>query len=150
MSNTILYRSLDANHDPIWGNGTANFLADIYAVAQAIDTTLLLFTGEWFAALNAGTAMFNNSFNNGPSILGYPNSQATAASTIIQQRILSVPYVTQLVGVETAYSSQDRMFVFACVVQTVFGPISVATAPGLSASLVVTNSSMNLLTGVSV
>lgn len=149
MSATILYRQLDENHDVIWGNGAANFLVDIYAVAQAIETTLLLFIGEWFASLGAGTAMFRNQFVNGPSILGYPNAQASAAATIIQNQILTVPYVLPngIVGTETAFDSSSRYFIFACVVLTSFGPISVATAPGQSASLVIPNSSVNLLTG---
>ena len=147
MSATILYRALDpTTHDPIWGNGLANFLTDIYAVAQAIDTSLQLFVGEWWASLSSGLSMFPTSFGS-PSILGSANSQATAASTLIQQAILGVPYVTGLTAVETAIDYNSRQFVFACVATTAFGSIAVATAPGLGASLVVPNSTTSLLSG---
>jgi hypothetical protein len=45
---TISVRKLDANHDPIYGNGVADFLTDLDAVAQLIDTSLLLLQGEWW------------------------------------------------------------------------------------------------------
>ncbi len=124
----ISVRQLDSNHDPIWGNGQANFLVDLAAVAQIIQTTLLLFQGEWWADLTAGVPMFQ-------SILGSNNGKKIdAISTILQSAILAVPFVTGLTHVITNYSP-NRTFQFGCIVVTQFGQIQVTFQPGNSAVL---------------
>jgi hypothetical protein len=57
---TITYRKLDQNGDPLFGNGAANFVSDIDAVAQAIGTRLRLLQGEWWENTNAGTPLFQS------------------------------------------------------------------------------------------
>ena len=146
-SPTISVRALSSTGDPLFGNDLGSFVFDIDAIAQICKTTLLLLTGEWFLNLQAGLAVFPNQYNNGASILNYPGSQQSAASALIQAQLLTVPYVTAVTNIEFLYSSQDRMFIWAGTVQTVFGPISLATSPGQNAILVQTNSSVNLLTG---
>jgi len=124
----ISVRQLDANHDVLWGNGQGNFLVDLQAVAQIIQTTLLLLQGEWWSDLTEGLQLFQ-------SILGSNNGKSPdAISLLIQQQILDVPFVTTITNIQTAYSI-NRSFVFACTVQTQFGALSVSFQPGASAVL---------------
>lgn len=116
---TITYRQLGPNNDPIW----PNFFSDIYAVAQAIQTRLLLFEGEWWESLTEGTPMWQ-------SILGHGGQGNVAAiSLLLQQRILGTPYVTGLTSVAATFNSSTRQFQFAASVQTQFGPVQVTSTP---------------------
>lgn len=124
----ISVRQLDSNHDPLWGNGQANFLVDIDAVAQIIQTTLLLFQGEWWADLTDGVPMFQ-------SILGSSNGKKSdAIATILQAAIKGVPFVTGITNVLVNFSP-NRTFQFGCVVTTQFGTINVSFQPGNTAVL---------------
>lgn len=124
----ISVRQLDSNHDPIYGNGQGNFLVDIMAVAQIIQTTLLLFQGEWWANLTEGVPMFQ-------SILGSNNGKKIGAiAALLQNAIFGVPYVTGISNVVTNFSP-NRTFQFGCIVTTQFGSVSVNFQPGNSAVL---------------
>lgn len=124
---TISVRALDANHDPMYGNGQQNFLTDLAAVQQIIDTRLLLFEGEWWADLNDGLPMFQQIAGKNPQ----------AASLLIQARILGTPYVTSIDTISTSYV--NRAFKFSCQAYTPFGTITVNFQPGNSAVLPVTS-----------
>jgi hypothetical protein len=146
VSSTILYRAIDANSDPLWGNGIGNFLADIYATAQAIQTRLRLNVGEMWLALQNGLPTFQAASGT-PSteyILGSPNGAAIAES-LISATITGTPYVNSISNVETAFDRKTRLFVFAAIAQTQFGPITVVYSPGLQASLTYPNQSLNVL-----
>lgn len=126
----ISVRALDVNGDPIYGNGQNNFLNDIQAVAQIIQTSLLLFQGEWWGDLNEGLPLFQ-------SILGSNNGKKTdAISLLIQNVILNCcpPFITGVKDIVTTYST-NRQFNFACVVDTQFGLININFAPGVAAVL---------------
>lgn len=124
----ISVRQLDNNHDPIYGNGQGNFIVDLQAVAQIIQTTLLLFEGEWWGNTKQGLPLFQ-------SILGSSNGKKTdAIALLIQQQILAVPFVTGIINVQTSYSP-NRQFIFSCVVNTQFGTIVVNFQPASSAVL---------------
>ena len=126
---TILIRALDANHDPIYGNGVGSFLADIDAVAQIIQTRLLLFQGEWWAALQDGLPLFQ-------SILGSNNGKKTTViSDLIRTVIEGTPYVTQVGTIVTNFDNATRQYTFACAVKTQFGQLTVQFQPGSSASI---------------
>lgn len=114
---SITVRKLDANWEPLYGNGQNDFISDIDAVAQIIDQKLLFFQGEWVLDRIAGTPMFQ-------SILG-ANRSIDAVVAIIKSVILSAPYVTGVNNVATKYDSQARSFKFSCLAQTQFGAIPV-------------------------
>lgn len=124
---TISVRSLGPNYDPLFGNGQANFLTDLDAVAQIIGTTLRLFEQEWWESLTTGTPVFQ-------SILG-PSQNVQANSAILQARIRSVPYVTGLSNVAASFDSTTRAFSFSCSVQTSFGTLQVSIPQPSSASI---------------
>jgi len=111
-------RSLGPNYDPLYGNGQADFLIGIAAVAQIIGTTLRLFQGEWWENLLAGVPMFQ-------SILGQGGVSDTAAvSAILQAAIYGVPYVSQVLNVTCTYV--ERQLSFSATVVTAFGTIQVS------------------------
>jgi hypothetical protein len=132
-SPTVIVRRLGANHDPVYGSGAADFLIDLEATAQIIETSLLLFEGEWWNDLTEGLPLFQ-------SIIAQPenNRQATIA-LLIQQTILDVDYVTGLTNVTVSYTSANRQFTYNCNVQTAFGTVAVAFSPGNIAVLPLAN-----------
>ena len=117
---TFTYRRLDANGDPLMGRGQASFATDLEAVAQAIRTRLLLFSGEWWENRNAGTPVFE-------SMLGATNPQRPEViALLLKQRILSTPYVTGVTHIETTADAVARVFRFSCRVETRFGTLTLA------------------------
>ena len=124
MAATITYRKLDANGDPLWGQGQVNFVSDIDAVAQAIGTRLRLLSGEWWENLNAGTPLFQ-------SMLGASGSTSNqeVITFVLKQRILGTPYVLSVSNVATKYDGTKRSFAFSCNVQTQFGTLSILNSP---------------------
>ena len=125
---SILYLRLDANWDPIFDPEAE--LSDLQAVAQAINTRLRLFQGEWWANLNDGTPMFQE-------ILGQRasgNGQKVMA-TALAQRVSGTPYVSSVENVAITFDPITRKLSFSCTAQTSFGTVSVLFEPGLNASV---------------
>ena len=135
---SITYRQVDANGDPIWGQGQANFVSDIYAVAQAIGTRLKLLQGEWWENVNAGTPVFQSMLGVGGS-----GKRPNAISLLIVQRILSTPYVRGVSSVVTSYNAATRAFHFSCQVQTAFGTITITTQPPAVAAAALDSSTLD-------
>ena len=126
----IAIRALDANHEPMYGNGQNNFLNDIDAVAQIIQTSLLLFQGEWWENLQDGLPLFQD-------ILGTNNAKKNDVIALtIQERILASapPFVTGIRDIVTTYNTK-RKFTFAAIVETQFGNLAVTFTPGAAAVL---------------
>jgi hypothetical protein len=125
---TITVRALDANGDPLQGNGQLNFISDLAAITQIIRTRLLLFQGEWFLNLLDGLPLSQ-------SILGASGSQRSLQIiiNIISARITGTPYVTSISYISASYL--NRAFTYSAKVETQFGTVYVTNTPGLSASL---------------
>lgn len=84
------YRKLDSNGDMVFGHGAADYLIDSgAAVAQAIQTALLLFEEEWFLDITAGVPYYQK-------IVGY--NTAPTYDLILQTAILAVQGVTGIVN----------------------------------------------------
>lgn len=116
---TITVRKLDANWDPIFGNGQNAYISDLDAVAQIINQRLLFFRGEWWEnRTSLGIPMFQ-------SILGSQRSLDVVAG-LVKNEILACPYVTGVSSVATSYNTQTRAFKFTCQVQTQFGSLTVS------------------------
>lgn len=132
------YRALDANGDMTFGGSQANFLIDSpQAVAQAVQTSLKLWYGEWYLDQTAGVPYLE-------SVLGF-NSQATADSAI-KTAILGVTatisstnvpsgtspgQVVQAVNTIDNYSSsintETRAYTVSCTLNTIYGPTEFQT-----------------------
>ena len=78
---TIRVRKLDSNYDPVYGNGQDDYIFDIYAVAQILQSRLRLWLGEWWEDLKEGTPMTQK-------ILGKMGTSKAIADYVIQKRIL--------------------------------------------------------------
>ena len=120
---TIQYLLLDSDYDPIF-DPNAN-LTDANAVAQAIETRLKLFLGEWWENLGLGLPVFQ-------SILGQLGSQqGLAAMTLaVQQNVEGGPYVTGTSGIAVTFV--DGQLGITGTAQTQFGPVAINAAPALS------------------
>lgn len=128
---TVLVRRLDANHDPVEGNGSADFLTDIDAVAQLIDCSLRLLQGEWWENTKAGFPLLQRIIG----VAGVGNKPSLAAM-IIQETILAAsPFVNSISNIDFVYDSGTRSFTYVCVVNTQFGNIQTTFTPGNSASI---------------
>jgi hypothetical protein len=107
------YRMLDENGDYTFGQGLLNFYIDSpQAVAQAVQTTLLLWQGEWYLNVNEGTPYMQG-------ILG-KNSQATADATI-RSIILGVQGVVSLTNYSSTINSQTRSYSATGTLNTIYG-----------------------------
>ncbi len=109
--------------DYTFGLGTSQgFLVDTAAVAQAIQTSLLLFQGEWWLNLEIGLPLWQD-------ILGTRNN-SNYITLLIQDVILSVPYVQAITSISSTYNSTTRQFSFTATVTTNFSTqITVSNLP---------------------
>jgi hypothetical protein len=109
----LVFRVLkeDADGDLVYGSGN-DFLVDSpEAVGQAIKNRLLLWQGEWFLDLAAGTPWAQQ-------ILGF---QAQSTRDIaLRQVILGTPFVTSLLNFSSNLDARRGLSV-SCQVDTAFG-----------------------------
>ena len=117
-------------NDPIEGANGPVFLADLDAVGQIIYTTLRLLLGEWFENLSIGFPLFQSLIGSS----GSPTNQA-GVMLIIQQTILSCPYVLQIVDFSFVHNMATFNSTFTATVSTQFGNLIVSNAPGSSAQV---------------
>ena len=126
-------RSLDANDDMSWGNGSADFLVDSSrAVAQCILTRLKLFTGEWFLDLTAGTAWLPNEPTRGlPGVIGMQPGDS-ARDIILRSRILGTPGVSEIIDYQSYLDPIARHFSVFATVATIYSGIPITIGLGLA------------------
>lgn len=110
------YRKLDANGDYSFG-GQGEFHVDTPdTVAQAIQTRLNLWTGEWFADLNEGTDFLGK-------ILGYGTNGTR--DLVLVERIVGTPGVKSIVEYASAVDTRERSFTVLTRVDTIYGTANV-------------------------
>jgi hypothetical protein len=108
------YRKLSPTGDYLLGQA-GQFLVDSpEVVAQAIQTRLLLSTGEWFLDLTEGTPYSTE-------ILG--TGTQGSRDQAIKERILDTPGVVELVSYSSAV--EDRRFSVSARVSTIYGPTTI-------------------------
>jgi len=130
---TITVRAIDpVTFNPLQGNGQNNFIADLAAVTQIINTRLRLFQGEWFLDLLDGLPLFQSILGSSGSV----NNLKTVVN-LISRRIKLSPYVTGVLNVQASFL--NRKFSFYAEAATVFGTVYVTNSPGSSASLTATS-----------
>lgn len=107
------YRKQDENGDYTFGNGLNNFHIDnIDAVAQAIDTRLKLWMGEWFGDVTDGTGWSQ-------AILG-KHSQNLYELTL-RQRVLETRGVLGIQGFQSQLEPNTRKLTVNMLVDTIYG-----------------------------
>lgn len=104
------YRRLSLDRDYVFGFGNNCFVSGSDAVAQAIQTKLKMFQGDYWENLEDGLPFFQE-------IAGEKN--VSAIDLLYQSRVLEVPNVT---GIESFSSSlADRQYTATMTVTTSFG-----------------------------
>lgn len=113
------YRALSPDGDFVFGQGTSEFLVNSpAAVAQAVQTRLLLIEGEWFLDVNEGTPYPTQ-------ILG--TGTRDIYDQAIQERILGTEGVLSIESYSSFYAS-DRSLSVSCLINTIFGQAQVNQA----------------------
>lgn len=111
------YRKLSPTGDFMFGNGQEDLWRDVpEAVGQAVRTRLLLWLGEWFLDIEAGTPFMQG-------ILG-KYSQTTADVTI-QDRVLGTQGLTDIQNYVSAIDPDTRRMTVQFDVDTIYGPTQV-------------------------
>jgi hypothetical protein len=126
----MVQQNAQPQNDPVEGANGPVFLSDRDAVAQIIYTTLRLLLGDWWEYLTIGFPLFQKLIGSS----GAPTNQA-GVMLIIQQTILSCPYVLQIVDFSFTHNTATLNSTFTCIVSTSFGNLVVTNAPGLSAQV---------------
>jgi hypothetical protein len=102
--------------DMQFGHGAADFLVDSSAaVAQAIYTRLMLWQGEYWLNLLAGTPWYQQ-------ILGKPRGPG-APDAAIRARIAGTPFVVRIINYGSAFNPTNRSWTVGAQVDTTFGRI---------------------------
>lgn len=110
------YRQLDANGDYTIG---LPFYTNVpQTVAQAVQTRLKLWAGEWFMDATDGTP-YNQ------SVLG--KQIGKNPDVTIKQRILGTPGVTGIVSYQSGYVGNTRALSVSATINTLYGQIVVQT-----------------------
>ncbi len=118
------YRKQDENGDYVFGAGNSStFLTDLEAVAQAIETKLKLFQGEWWENENEGLPMLQE-------ILGVHGANKSNADLLIMQRIKETPHVTGVSNASSTFDGSSRAYSFSCSVDTEYGSLAVTNQGG--------------------
>jgi hypothetical protein len=114
-------RRLDANGDYLIGAGQANFWIDnVEAVAQSIQTRLLLWEGEWFLDNTNGTPWSQE-------VLGYGTT--AIRDQVLKARILETPGVTSIVSFDSSLNPTTRKYTVQGQVLTKFSTQPVSFGP---------------------
>lgn len=107
------YRKLDADGDYSFGHGPADLYRDQpEAVAQAIQTRLELFTGDWFLDTTEGTPWRQDVLGKGTTAV---------YDIVIQERILGTPGVLSIDAYSSTLNRDTRALTISATVTTAYG-----------------------------
>lgn len=111
------YRKLDANGDYVFGHQQADFYRDQpEAVAQAVQTRLGLFTGEWFLDTTDGTPWRTD-------VLGKYTQNIYDAT--LKARILDTQGVKAIDAYASTLDRQSRRLTVSATISTIYGTATV-------------------------
>jgi len=116
------YRRL-INGEPQFGQGRQDFLQGIYAVGQAIETRLKLYTGEWWEDLNDGLPLWTQ-------IMGKTGSNTERFNAIITNRILgtklnNTKLISSMISVTSVWDSSLRKYTYNGKAKSIYGFITI-------------------------
>jgi hypothetical protein len=107
------------------GKSTKTLVAGVYAVAQAVQTRLLLLQGEWWEDTSDGLPLFQTILTMGGS-----EKQLQATDLIIKNRILGTVGVISIVSFSRQFA--NRIYSFSCVLNTIYGQATVNSTLGVT------------------
>lgn len=110
------YRKRDENGDYSFGRGALDFQVNSpEAVAQAIQTRLQLWLGEWFLDVKDGMPW-------NEKVLGTGTSRLRDAA--VRERVLGTTGVKSLLAYQSSLNSGTREFRVALALDTIYGPLN--------------------------
>lgn len=109
------YRRLTNTGDYSFGSPNQNFIYDINAVGQAIQTRLTLFLDTFWRDLSDGIPMFQRIWGTSASA-----ANLLTVDNIIQQRIRGTEGVTELLSYTSQFNRDTRQYTFEAQVQTIY------------------------------
>ncbi len=113
-------RRLSPTGDFTFGASQLNFLADSpEAVAQIVQTSLLLWLAEWYLDLTKGMPWIQG-------VLGKHN--LATADVTVQDYILQVQDVTDISQFSSIAQEDTRKYLASARIDTTFGPTSIQVA----------------------
>lgn len=114
------YRKQDDMGDYSFGSGLNDFHIDsAEAVAQAIDTRLKLWVGEWFADTSDGTGWSQ-------AILGKQSKNLYELT--LRQRVLETYGVVSIESFQSSLNSDTRRLTVSMTVNTIYGQTTLTGA----------------------
>ncbi len=112
------YRALDSNGDMTFGHSQTDFLISTpAAVGQAVETRLLLLTGEWFLDVTEGTPYTTE-------VLG--TDMQDTYDLAIRDRILGTEGVVEIVKYSSVLDHEARALRIEATIDTIYGQVTVA------------------------
>ena len=115
----MIYRKLDSTGDYVLGKGIFAFHKNTpETVAQAVQTVLRLFQGEWFLNKYAGVPYSTKVFGFG-NMFQY--------DIAIKAAILNVTGVTEITNYSSYFNSQTRQVSISVTINTTYGQALVST-----------------------
>lgn len=117
------YRRI-VNGEPSYGQGKQDFLQGIDAVAQAIQTRLLLFYGEWWEDITDGLPLWTE-------IIGFGGSNKDKVNALITKRIIDTKLdetrlISDVTDVVNTYDSTLRKYTYSSKAKSIYGNITVS------------------------
>lgn len=119
----MIYRRLSSSGDYQFGRSGQDFLSDIEAVAQAIQTRLKLLYGEWWEDVTDGLPLWQK-------IIGTSGSEKNrnAIDLIIKDRIQGTDHVQSVLNYSSSFDNANgRKYTFECLVVTDYGTVTVSS-----------------------
>jgi hypothetical protein len=111
------YRKLDSNGDYVFGHSQTDFYRDEpIAVAQAVQTRLGLFTGEWFLDTTEGTPWRT-------SVLG--KYTQNTYDLVVKERILQTQGVKSIDSYSSTLDRSARVLRISATISTIYGSSTV-------------------------
>jgi hypothetical protein len=114
------YRKLTSDGDYSFGNGLADFYINVpEAVAQAVETRILLWRGEWFLNIDEGTPFLE-------AILGKHSKEV--ADVTLQDRVQDTQGMVNIENYASIINPDTRAMTVEMEIDTIYGPTSVDLA----------------------
>lgn len=133
----MIVRALTSTGDWSFGQGTANYLTGRAAVAQNIQTRLMMFANDFFFSMSGWIDWFN--------LLG--SKQQLTLQLAITNTILNTAYVAQILDFSIDFNDTARTMSVSYTVLTQFGIVQAVGMPvGVTANLLVTQSGETIIT----
>jgi len=117
------YRRI-VNGEPSYGQSQQDFLQGINAVAQAIQTRLQLFYGEWWEDISDGLPLWTD-------IIGFGGSNKNKINAIISKRISDTklnltPLILSVTNVKNIYDPTLRKYTYSAQAKSIYGNITIS------------------------